>query len=200
MTPEEHKEKLLWTIENIWNENKFDLAPQTYADDIVVHSPSHPEPLHGREEGLRELHTMLHTAYPDFHVEIVEMVAEGKAVALRWIVSGTNLGPNFGAAATMKPNGKSFASEEMALAHFNDEGRVQELWFNMNVLDVMQQLELMPAGPPPKAMLAVIGMVQKVRHPLGGPRREPREQPAPSEEPGVAVSTQTMVSSAPSVE
>src|SRR5262249_33832653 len=171
MTPEQLKEKLRWTIENIWNQNNFDLAPQTYADDIVVHSPSHPQPLRGREDGLRELHTLLHTAYPDFHVEIVEMVAQGTAIALRWIVSGTNLGPNFGAAATMKPNGKSFSSEEMALAHFNEEGRVQELWFNMNVLDVMVQLELMPPGPPPKAMVALIGLTQKVRHPLGGPRR-----------------------------
>jgi steroid delta-isomerase-like uncharacterized protein len=161
-TPQDYKDKLRWTIEEIWNKNNFELAPQTYADDIVVYSPSHPEPLHGRDEGLRELHTVLHVAYPDFHVEILEMVGEGKAVALRWVVSGTSLGPNFGAAATMKPTGKSFSSEEMALAHFNDEGRVQELWFNMNVMEVMQQLGVLPAGPPPRAMLAVIGFIQKV--------------------------------------
>jgi steroid delta-isomerase-like uncharacterized protein len=158
MTAEEYKAKVRRSLEEVWNKSNWEVARETYADDIVVYSPSHPEPLHGREKGLRELHTALHTAHPDFHIEVHKMVCEGKDVAVRWTVSGTNTGVHFG----MPPTGKKFASEEVALLRFNDEGMVDEIRFYMNVMEILQQLGVMPPGPPPKAMIMIIGLTQKI--------------------------------------
>jgi steroid delta-isomerase-like uncharacterized protein len=158
MTADDYKTKVRRSLEEVWNKSNWEVARETYADDIVVYSPSHPQPLHGRENGLRELHTALHTAHPDFHIQIHKVLCEGKDVAVRWTVSGTNTGVNFG----MPPTGKKFASEEVALIRFNDEGRIDELRFYMNVMEILQQLGVMPAGPPPKAMIFFMGLSQKI--------------------------------------
>jgi steroid delta-isomerase-like uncharacterized protein len=158
MTAEDYKAKVQRSLDEVWNKSNWEIAKVTYADDIVVYSPSHPQPLHGRETGLRELHTALHTAHPDFHIEVHKMVCEGKEVAVRWTVSGTNTGVNFG----MPPTGKKFKSEEAAWVRFNDQGLVDEIRFYMNVMEILQQLGVMPSGPPPKAMIFVMGLVGKI--------------------------------------
>src|SRR6185295_15258219 len=88
MTSEEYKAKVLRTLEEVWNKNNWAAAKDTYADDVVVYSPSHPEPLRGREQGMHELHTALHTAHPDFHIKVDRILCEGRDVALLWTVSG----------------------------------------------------------------------------------------------------------------
>ena len=96
MTAEDYKAKVQRSLDEVWNKSNWEVAKETYADDVVVHSPSHPQPLQGREQGLRELHTALHIAHPDIHFQVHKMVCEGKEVAVRWTVSGTNTGVNFG--------------------------------------------------------------------------------------------------------
>ena len=158
MTPEQYKAKVQRSLDEVWNKSNWEVAKETYADDVVVHSPSHPQPLQGREQGMRELHTALHTAHPDIHFQVHKMVCEGKEVAVRWTVSGTNTGVNFG----MPPTGKKFTSDEVAWVRFNDEGKVNEIRFYMNVMEILQQLGVMPKGPPPKAMIFIIGLTQKI--------------------------------------
>jgi steroid delta-isomerase-like uncharacterized protein len=168
MTPEDYKAKVRKTLEEVWNKSNWELARETYADDVIVYSPSHPHPLQGREAGLRELHSALHTAHPDFHIAVHDMVCEGKDVFVRWTVTGTNTGLHFG----MPPTGRKFKSEEVALLRFNDDGKVAEIRFYMNVMNILQQLGVMPAGPPPKAMIFVMGLTQKIGGFLRGKAKE----------------------------
>jgi steroid delta-isomerase-like uncharacterized protein len=167
MTGEEYKAKVRRAIEEVWNKNDWEASKDTYADDMVVYTPSHPQPLRGREPGMKELHTALHIAHPDFHIDITKMVVEGRDVALLWNVSGTNTGPHFG----MPPTGKKFLSSEATFIQFNEEGKISEIRFYMNVMDILVQLGVMPPGPPPRIMIAIIGFTQWLGGLFGGKSR-----------------------------
>jgi steroid delta-isomerase-like uncharacterized protein len=159
------------------------LADQFYTDDVVLYSPHSPVPLHGRD-GIYELLSMLHESYPDFHVELHDILMQGDKAALRFTVTGTDTGGSFG----FPPSGKTFKASETEFVRLAPDGRISEVRFNINLMDIMQQLQLMPPGPPPKALLAFIKFTQKVRHPFGGPR------PETVAEPSVPLSAETVVS------
>ena len=37
-------------MDEVWNQAKWELSPQSYHDDVIVHTPTHDHPLHGRDE------------------------------------------------------------------------------------------------------------------------------------------------------
>jgi steroid delta-isomerase-like uncharacterized protein len=140
----------------MWNGNDYSLAGQFYAADVVVHTQHEPEPLRGRE-AFRELHRLLHVAFPDFHITVEDMIRDGDEVAVRWTVRGTHRGDYFG----IPPTGRPVEVEEVAIFRF--EGVLaKELWLMPNLLGCMQQLGL-PARPAPPALLALFGAAERVR-------------------------------------
>jgi predicted ester cyclase len=90
-------------------------------------------------------------AFPDFHLEIVELIAVGEVVALRATVTGTHLGvPTFplmfgGILADVEPTGKRC---EFALHHWYRvrDGKIIEHWAVRDDLSVARQLGLLPQG------------------------------------------------------
>jgi steroid delta-isomerase-like uncharacterized protein len=155
-TPPDHKAQLRRALDVMWSGNDYSLADQFYAADVVVHTQHEPEPLRGRE-ALRELHRLLHVAFPDFHVTVEDMVRDGDEVAIRWTVRGTHLGDYFG----IPPTGRRVEVEEIAMFRF--EGTLAtELWLMPNLLGSMQQLGL-PARPAPPALLALFGAAERLR-------------------------------------
>lgn len=160
---ERNKTHIREGIEKVWNKTNWGPAPETYADDIVVHAPTEPDGYHGRDD-FKRLWTTLHEAYPDFHMTIEDIFAEENRVAARFTIRGTNTGPYMG----MSPTGKSMAVEEFAIFHFNDDGKIREIWFGLNEMDVGRQLGVIPDGPPPKALIALMRFTQRVGKLFGG--------------------------------
>jgi steroid delta-isomerase-like uncharacterized protein len=80
-------------------------------------------------------------AFPDLHMEIKDMVAEGDKVAVRLRVTGTHKGGGLGFPAT----GRKIDIAAITIIQFA-KGQLVQGWNNWDQLGMMQQLG-MAAGP-----------------------------------------------------
>jgi predicted ester cyclase len=88
---------------------------------------------------MKRLFTEFYTAFPDWHEEIVELVAEGNTVAGRFKCSGTHRGEFLGEA----PTGKRMEVEEVFFLWVED-GKFVDFWALEDRLGRMRQLGLLP--------------------------------------------------------
>jgi len=103
------------------------------APDAVVRTPL-PIDVTGAE-ALKHIWAMLFSVYPDIHVTVEDLIAEGDKVVARNTVTGTHRGEFMGVAAT----GKSVTYNEIFIFRFAD-GRVVETWGVVDVLAQMKQI------------------------------------------------------------
>ena len=89
---------------------------------------------------VKRLFTEFYTAFPDWHEEIVELVAEGNTVAGRFRCSGTHQGEFLGE----PPTGKRMEVEEVFFLRVED-GKFVEFWALEDSLGRMRQLGLIPS-------------------------------------------------------
>src|SRR6476620_3246091 len=107
------------------------------APDAVVRTPL-PIDVTGAE-ALKQIWAMLFSVYPDIHVTVEDLIAEGDKVVARNTVTGTHRGEFMGVAAT----GKSVTYNEIFIFRFAD-GRVVETWGVVDVLAQMKQIGVVP--------------------------------------------------------
>lgn len=91
-------------------------------------------------QALKEVFAQLHRAYPDLHVAIEDMIAEGDRVVARNSVTGTHRGEYMG----LPPTGRSVHYNEIFIFRFAG-GRIAETWGVVDVIAQMKQLGLIPA-------------------------------------------------------
>jgi steroid delta-isomerase-like uncharacterized protein len=83
------------------------------------------------------------TSFPDLQMNVEDLVAsEDKAVA-RVTATGTHQGEFIGVPAT----GKAVEMQLIDIMRFDDAGLVCEHWGVADLLSLMQQLGVAPAGP-----------------------------------------------------
>ena len=101
-------------IDEVINQKNLDLADELFSEGHELH----PEALGvGRgSEGMKRAFAGLHEGFPDVHVEIESIVAEGDMVAVRLTFSGTHA-----------PSGERATWPEMVFARFS-EGKAVESW------------------------------------------------------------------------
>ncbi len=97
-------------IDEVMNRGRLDVLEELYAPDSVVAARRWIEPFH--------------VAFPDVHMEIVTLVAEGAVVAGRFRCSATHLGPWRGRAAT----GRRFHNIDEAYFFTIRDGRIAAAW------------------------------------------------------------------------
>ena len=89
MTPEMNKTSVRHFLERTFNEGDLTIVDES----LVPEGVDHQEPLGTNfATHLKEVITMLRTAFPDLHFEIHDMLAEGDLVAFRSTMTGTNRG------------------------------------------------------------------------------------------------------------
>ena len=93
------------------------------------------------EESVR-FFTDLFAAFPDWHFEILDLVAEGERAAVRWRARGTFAGP--GDFMGFEPNGARVDLEGMDMVWVRD-GRIARLEAYMNGAELARQLGALPA-------------------------------------------------------
>jgi steroid delta-isomerase-like uncharacterized protein len=91
-------------------------------------------------ELLKEVFARLHRAFPDLHVTIEDLIAEGDKVVSRNTVTGTHEAEYMGIPST----GKSVAYDEIFIVRFVN-GRFAETWGVADVFSQMKQLGVIPA-------------------------------------------------------
>jgi predicted ester cyclase len=91
---------------------------------------------------LKEVFARLLRAFPDLHVTIEDLIAEGDKIVSPNTVTGTNLGDYMGRA----PTGKRVAYDEIFIFRFAG-GRIAETWGVVDVFSQMRQVGVIPATP-----------------------------------------------------
>jgi steroid delta-isomerase-like uncharacterized protein len=108
------------------------------APDAVIRTPL-PIDATGAEL-LKQVWAMLLRIYPDIHLTVHDVIAEGDKVVGRTTVTGTHQGEFMG----VGPTGKSVTYNEMFMFRFAD-GRVVETWGVVDVYAQMKQIGVIPA-------------------------------------------------------
>jgi steroid delta-isomerase-like uncharacterized protein len=112
------------------------------ADDFVEHDEM-LEGLPPTKEGMLEFFRGLLVAFPDLRMDVDDLIAgEDKTVA-RVSATGTHQGDFMGVA----PTGRRVQVQLIDIMRFNDAGLVCEHWGVADLLSLMQQLGVVPAGP-----------------------------------------------------
>lgn len=91
-------------------------------------------------ELLKRVWAMLLRVYPDIHLTVDDVIAEGDKVVARNTVTGTHRGEFMG----VGPTGKSVTYNEIFIFRFAD-GRVVETWGVVDVYAQMKQIGVIPA-------------------------------------------------------
>ena len=124
------------------NAGDIDGFGRQLADGFVEHdvAPGFPP----TKAGVVQYFKMLVTAFPDLRMNVEDVIASGDKAVARVQVSGTHKGEFMGMPAT----GKSAAVNLIDITRFGDDGLAREHWGVVDQLALMQQLGVIPAGPP----------------------------------------------------
>jgi predicted ester cyclase len=85
----------------------------------------------------REDFESFRSTFPDWQMEIKELIAEGDTVVARFVCHGTHLGPW----QSDEPTGKTMAVDEVFFFRF-DSGRIRAMWALEDTWTRMRQLGL----------------------------------------------------------
>lgn len=134
MNATDDKEPVRRMIEEGFNEGSLDLADELVPEDFLMHAAGTEEPIQG-PDGVKEFFGTYKTAFPDAHVEIAELAAEGETVVVRWTATGTHEGDLMG----IEPTGNEVRVMGMEMHHVRD-GKLREGWEIFDGLTMMAQL------------------------------------------------------------
>jgi steroid delta-isomerase-like uncharacterized protein len=124
------------------NAHDIDGFGDLLADDFVEHEEA--PGLAPTKAGVKEFFRMYIAAFPDLHFEPEDVLPSGDKVVARVRATGTNTGDFMGMAAT----GKSVRVQLIDIVRFGDDGLGHEHWGVVDVMAMMQQLGVVPEGPP----------------------------------------------------
>jgi steroid delta-isomerase-like uncharacterized protein len=129
-------------VYDLINAGDLDGFAGNLSDDVVEHEelPGLPP----TKAGVIDFFRMQLAAFPDLRMDVEDVVADGDKVVARVAFSGTNRGAFMGMPAT----GKSVNVQFIDIFLFGADGLVHEHWGVMDALAMMQQLGVVPAGPP----------------------------------------------------
>jgi steroid delta-isomerase-like uncharacterized protein len=85
----------------LWNTGNAEVVQRLYGDKVKRWDPNRPEAIRGPQEIGRYV-AEVRLGFPDFKLEINEMISEGDRLAVHWTVTGTHKGEFLGIAATGK--------------------------------------------------------------------------------------------------
>jgi predicted ester cyclase len=121
---ERNKASVRRLVEEVLNGGRMDVIDALYAPALAAEAKAWIAPFRA--------------SFPDVHMEVVELIAEGDAVVGRFTCSGTHLGEWLGYA----PTGRRFeAVAEVSIYRFRD-GRIVESWGLEDNLGRLEQLGL----------------------------------------------------------
>lgn len=158
MTPEQNKAIVLEFLERAWAERDLEPTYERFVKpEEVTHLAGYPEPFRSRDEALEWARTY-QAAFGDQELTIEAAVAEGDLVVVRFRTEQTHRAPYLGVA----PLGTRVSMTVLQMLRLED-GKIAEVWFMFDPLNVMQQLGVFPPGPLPRPLLALINTLRRLR-------------------------------------
>jgi steroid delta-isomerase-like uncharacterized protein len=96
-----------------------------YAENAVVHDPSYPQPLRGRDEIRRDIETMFR-GFPDLRSSVNSHVDSEGMIAFEGTFEGTHDGPLAVGDTEIPPTGRTVRFTGAGFYRLDDGGRVVE--------------------------------------------------------------------------
>lgn len=136
MSPEENKAIARRVTEEGWNQGNTALFDEFFTADFIGHDPFRP--VHG-PEGFKQYYATIHSAFPDTHLTIEDLIAEGDMVVSRSTITGTHQGELRG----FPPSGKRVTITGIAIVRYAS-GKAAEAWYEYDALSMLQQIGAIP--------------------------------------------------------
>jgi steroid delta-isomerase-like uncharacterized protein len=112
------------------------------ADDFVEHEET--PGLTPTKDGVVQFFQMYLAAFPDLRMEPQDVLVDGDKVVARVRAIGTHEGEFMG----MAPTGKRVEVQLIDIIRLSDDGLAHEHWGVVDMLAMLQQLGVAPAGQP----------------------------------------------------
>lgn len=140
MSTQANKQVVQRFAEEFKNKGNHDIVDELFAPDFQHHFPDPRLPK--GVEAMRGLGQSVVSAFPDVHVTVEELIAEGDRVVERTTARATHQGEFNGVPAT----GKAVQWTETHVYRLED-GKIAELWPQIDLLSLMVQIgAITPAG------------------------------------------------------
>ena len=137
MSTEENKVQVLRFIEEAWHKGNLDIIDELYAPDFVFQKA--PPGLPPDREGFKQGVAVYRAAFPDIRISVVDLIAEGDKLVIRWSWNGTHEGEFMG----IPPTNKLVTKSGITIIRIVG-GKVVERWDESDNLGLMQQLGVIP--------------------------------------------------------
>jgi steroid delta-isomerase-like uncharacterized protein len=125
-------------VEEVWNRGNFAIVEELVASDLVIHSSTPGDEIHG-PAGVKQFYATLRAAFPDIRFTIEDQITEGDRVVTRWTAHATHTAEYQG----IPPTGKQFRLAGIDIDRIVG-GKVVECWPIADELGMMQQLGVIP--------------------------------------------------------
>jgi steroid delta-isomerase-like uncharacterized protein len=130
---ERNKEVVQRNTAEVWNRGNLDILEELYTPDFICHFIVGPE--WRGYKGIRKAVSGHRTSFPDWNEQIVDIVAEGDRVAIRFRSRGTQKREFNG----IPPTGRKVDIFEVAIFRL-ENGRMAEQWGFPDIMGLRQQL------------------------------------------------------------
>jgi steroid delta-isomerase-like uncharacterized protein len=127
--------------EDVFNHRNLAAAEELVAPDAVNHEAPEGVPQRGPESLIAAV-SWLTSAFPDLHVALEDIIAEGDKVVVQLTLSGTHRGPFMG----MAPTHRRFAQRQIHIVRIQD-GKIRENWALRDDMTMLRQLGFGNAPP-----------------------------------------------------
>jgi steroid delta-isomerase-like uncharacterized protein len=126
MSVESNKALATRIVVEMWNTKNLNVVDEVYGPNLGL-------------EGTKAFVSSFLEAIPDLHITVADQIGEGDMVATRYMMIGTHQGELFG----IPPTGKQFSIPGIEIHRFKN-GKLVELWNQIDRLAMMQQLGVLP--------------------------------------------------------
>jgi steroid delta-isomerase-like uncharacterized protein len=123
-------------FEQVWNEKSEAAIDEMLSPQGKSHGFPEADSVLVGTEAFKAVHRTFCGAFPDVHVDVVEIVAEGDRVAVRWRVSMTHLGDHLGFPASGKK--ETMAGSTFAIVKGS---QIVDGWNYMDMQALMQKFQ-----------------------------------------------------------
>lgn len=126
-------------FEDVLGTGDWSRAEDVMAGTVVMHHPSNPEPIRGREAVCGFL-SAFRAGFPDMRMTVDDAFGGDDRVAVRWHMTGTHTADLFG----IPPTGRPATVKGVSILRIED-GKIVEDWVQEDTHGLMIQLGLAPA-------------------------------------------------------
>jgi steroid delta-isomerase-like uncharacterized protein len=135
-----NKERIQQFYDQLVNAHNANMTDSFFTSDFKDHQLPQGKIKTG-SEGVKDAFNIFFTGFPDAHLDVQFMVAEGDTVISKVLMTGTNTGQLSG----MQPTNRPIRIEGVAIFILKD-GKIAERWRFFDDILMMQQLGVMPGS------------------------------------------------------